>query len=127
MSDSAPLIKPKREEPEFDIHYGADVNDIEEIEGAINEDPSSLNEPEKLTGKTALAITAADGNFLALHFLLEEHRADPWIADKKQRLPLDYARAIGHQACRELLLQHMYPDLDSDTGSPDVVPLFPVR
>ena len=127
MSGSAPLIKPKRSEPEFDIFYGADIDDLNEIAGALNEEPEVLNEREELSGKTALSIAAADGNFLALKFLLEKHAADPWVADKKNLLALDYARAIGHAACRKLLLEHMYPELDKPEMSPDVVPLFPRR
>lgn len=125
MSDAPPWMKPETKERQYDIYQGADENHIGEIQGAIQEDPDVLNEPEPLTGKTALAIAAADGNFLALHFLLVTHNADPWIKDKKGWLALDYARAIGHQGCRQLLLEHMYPELSGDTGSPDVIPLFP--
>ncbi len=125
MSRTVTRIRPKEEGREFDIHYGADINDIDEIEGALREDFGVLNEQEPLTGKTALIISAADGNYLALHFLLVTHKADPFIKDKKGWQALDYARAIGHQTCRQLLLEHMFPDLNDDTGSPDVVRLRP--
>lgn len=127
MIAAPPWMMPKPSTPDFDIYYGADVDDIGEIEGALTADPAVLNQPEPLTGKTALTIAAADGNYLSLEFLLVTHRADPWIKDKKGWLALDYARAIGHQGCRELLLKHMHPELDGDTGNPDVVPLFPRR
>ncbi len=127
MSAAPPWIMPKPSAPDFDIYYGADVDDIGEIAGALATDPNVLNQPEPLSGKTALSIAAADGNYLSLEFLLVTHKADPWVPDKKGWLALDYARAIGHEWCRHLLLQHMYPELDGDTGSPDVVPLFPRR
>ncbi len=125
MSRLVTWMKPKEKRRHYDIHYGADINDIEEIAGALRENFNVLNEQEPLTGKTALIVSAADGNFLALHFLLVTHKADPFIKDKKDWQALDYARAIGHQGCRQLLLEHMFPDLNDDTGSPDVVRLRP--
>ncbi|MEL6103433.1 MAG: ankyrin repeat domain-containing protein [Pseudomonadota bacterium] len=104
-------LKPKRRD--HDIFTGADDNDIAEIIAALAEDYDCLDEQEPLTGKTALAIAAADGNFLALDFLLTTHGADPWIKDHHGRLPLDYARAIGHRECRQRLLENMFPDLDT--------------
>ena len=125
MKGATPRAKPQPAQPQFDIFHGADINDLTEIAGALQEDPAALDAREPLTGKTATAIAAADGNYLALHFLLVTHNADPWVKDKHGLLALDYARAIGHQACRQLLLQHMYPDLDDASGGPGVVRLFP--
>lgn len=126
MKGATPRAKPQTAQPQFDIFHGADINDLTEIAGALREDPAVLDTSEPLTGKTATAIAAADGNYLALHFLLVAHKADPWIKDKHGLLALDYARAIGHQGCRQLLLEHMYPDLDDDIpDGPGVVRLFP--
>ncbi len=109
-----------------DIFYGADVNDIGEIEAALAEDPSVLNAREPNTGKTALTIAAADGNLLAVWYLLDQLGADPWIADKHGRLALDYARAIGHPEVRSMLLEAMYPDLDLPPSQADSPPIrFP--
>lgn len=129
MSGVTPVLKPKTAQPQFDIFHGADVNDIGEIAGALQEDPNVLNAQEPLTGKTAATIAAADGNLLALHFLIVTHKADPWIKDKHGQLALDYARAIGHHGCRQVLLKAMFPELDGDGDgdgySPDVVRLVP--
>ncbi len=68
MSRLVTQIKPKEKRRQYDIHYGADINDIDEIAGALREDFNVLNEQEPLTGKTALIVSAADGNYLALTF-----------------------------------------------------------
>ena len=127
MSETFAPPKPQPRGAEFDIYHGADINDLGEIIGALKEDETVLDRPEELTGKTALTIACADGNFLAAQYLLEECGADPWITDKHVRTPLDYARSIGHDAIRAILLRKMFPDLDEPRSPEGVIPLFPNR
>ncbi|WP_424975343.1 ankyrin repeat domain-containing protein [Dinoroseobacter sp. S124A] len=127
MSDTSIVAKPDKKSHEFDIYYGADANDLAEINGALINDPMALDRPEELTGKTALTIAAADGNYLAAWYLLVEKGADPWIADNHGWMALDYARAIGHERLRQMLLEAMHDDLDGPEGNVDVISVFPRR
>lgn len=127
MSSFHPVPAPVLKDGEYDIYDGADMNDIGEIAGALDEAPMMLNTPEKLTGKTALTLAAADGNYLAAWYLLIKEGADPWIADKHGWLALDYARAIGHVPLRQMLLDIMFADLNDPPPVVGVVPLFPKK
>lgn len=125
MSDISAVQSPAKKRDEFDIYRGADANDLAEITGALRSDPDALDRPEPLTDKTALIIASADGNYLAAWYLLIERGADPWIVDKQGWMALDYARAIGHEHLRLLLLKSMYDDLDTSDPDGNVIPIIP--
>ena len=127
MSDISVAPSPDDKSDEFDIYYGADANDLGEIVGALESDPTVLDRPEELTGKSALIIASADGNYLAAWYLLIKKGADPWSIDKRGWMALDYARAIGHTKLRQMLLEAMYDDLDGPGTDSSVISVFPSR
>lgn len=127
MSDTSVVPQPKEKSDDFDIYHGADINDLAEIAGALESDPELLDQPEELTGKTALTIATADGNYLAAWYLLIERGADPWIVDKQGWMALDYARAIGHARLRQMLLEVMYSEIDGPETDGEIISIYPRR
>lgn len=105
---------------DFDIILGAENADLSEVRGAIEQDPSSVNEQDPDTGLTAMHIAAADSNTSIFNELMKQPNLDLEIRDHWGRSAIDLSIATGHEALTERLLQRRYPQFfEDDDPYPD--------
>jgi len=82
-------------------------------DAANNDDPGALRtqlggenvDAVDHQGRTALHLTAAHGNLLAVKSLLCQNSIDPGALDQRNRTPLHAAAMGGHLAVVDLLLR----------------------
>jgi len=111
------------------IITGADNDDYNEVNAALDEDPNAIRYQDAETGMTAVHVAAGDGNLKMVNHLLAVPGVDIAITDKFNRDPLEMAIAVGHKGIIEELSRQMYPKSfsDSGTGPASVVSIFPPK
>lgn len=98
---------------EFNIIRGANNCDLDEIKGALQEDPECINQTDPGTGMTALHICAGHGHLTCVNFLLKQDGIDAKLRDHFQRLPQELAYAIGREDIEQAIGKVAWAELDA--------------
>ena len=103
----------------FDIIRGARENDIEEIEGALAEDPRSISHVDESTEETALHIAVRLRHIEATELLLGTSGVDLRAEDFEGADVLAASAQGGHPYIMNLVAYALHPELKQLRLEPD--------
>jgi hypothetical protein len=95
-----------------DIVWAARSANMEEVKAALADEPHCINEQDSFNKMTALHWAGANRDLELAEYLFawSEHKVDPWIKDKWDRMAVDLALETGNQTLIQLFHEKMFPE-----------------